>query len=265
MAQISTFTAGDGCRLAYRIDGSPSSPPLILANSIATTHRMWDRQIGELTRSFRVFRYDMRGHGGSDVPDGAYSLDRLGRDVLELLDHLDIDHTHFCGLSLGGMVGQWLGVHVPDRIDHLILSNTSAYLGPAPQWDELIRTALSSDDMAYFADMFTANWFSRHTRENAPSLLEPFRQMVLATSPKGLAGSFAAVRDADMRRVNSLITSPTLVIGGKDDNVTAASHSEYIADTISGSRLVILDGVHLLNIEQPGLFLHHVMNFLPPP
>ena len=119
------FTAGDGCRIAYRWDGPQDAPVLVLANSIATTLHMWDGQIAALTAHFRVLRYDLRGHGDSDAPAGDYSMDRLGRDVLELLDAVGVLRAHFLGLSLGGFVGQWLGIHAPERIGRLILSNTS--------------------------------------------------------------------------------------------------------------------------------------------
>ena len=131
MTNPSFFTTGDGCRLAYCIDGPADAPTLVLSNSIGTTLRMWDGQIPTLATRYRVLRYDLRGHGGSDVPVGAYSFDRLGRDVVELLDALGIDAVTFCGLSLGGFIGQWLGIHVPERIETLILANTSPYLGPA--------------------------------------------------------------------------------------------------------------------------------------
>jgi 3-oxoadipate enol-lactonase len=130
---MTSIMTGDGARIAYRIDGHDNEPTLILSNSIATTMGMWDLQIPELSRHFRVVRYDARGHGESSVPVGAYSIDRLGRDVIELMDALRIDRAHFLGLSLGGFVGQWLGVHTPARVDRLILSNTASYLGPAPQ------------------------------------------------------------------------------------------------------------------------------------
>lgn len=262
MSDIHHITAGDGCRLAFQFDGDPGRPVLILSNSIATDHRMWDRQIVELAKPFRVLRYDTRGHGGSDAPAGAYSLDRLGRDVIELMDALDIEHAHFCGLSLGGFVGQWLGLHAPDRIGRLILSNTSPCLGPAPRWDELIARVVRERDMAAMADMFIGNWFPTHMIRDEPETVQTFRRMIMATRPEGLAGCFAVVRDADLRRTNVLIEAPTLVIGGTDDTVTLASHSEEIARTIPEARLTLLPGVHMLNVEQQDAFLDAVLEHL---
>src|SRR5205823_319688 len=143
----------------YRIDGSDDRPILAFSNSIATNLHMWNRSVPELSRSFRLLRYDLRGHGASDAPTGAYSLDRLGRDVVELLDHLHIDRVHFLGLSLGGFVGQWLGIHAPERIERLVLSNTSPYLAGELPFDEQIRTTLAATDMNGIADGFMRNWF----------------------------------------------------------------------------------------------------------
>lgn len=262
MTDMQEFITRDHCRIAYRFDGDPGRPALILSNSIATTHQMWDDQIASLTQAFRVLRYDTRGHGRSDAPAGAYSFDRLGRDVLELMDALDIARAHFCGLSLGGFIGQWLGAHAPDRLDRLVLSNTSPYLGPAPQWDALIDTVLKGRDMAAMAAMFLGNWFPPSMIAAMPQTIDRFRRMILATSPEGLAGCFAAVRDADLRRTNAIIPVPTLVIGGTDDTVTIASHSEEIAATIPDARLVMMEGVHMLNVERRGEFVDAVMHFL---
>src|SRR5690348_10138664 len=169
MQERSFLTLGDGARVAYRFDGAAHLPTLVLSNSIGTTLEMWDGEVQDLAKHFRVLRYDMRGHGASDAPVGAYSIDRLGRDVVELLDTLGIEQAHFLGLSLGGFVGQWLGIHAPERIDRLILSNTSAYLGPAKQWDAAIRAVEQAPDMSETAAMFLRNWFPSDLLErNAP-------------------------------------------------------------------------------------------------
>jgi 3-oxoadipate enol-lactonase len=259
---LSFVTAGDGARIAYRIDGPRDKPVLILANSIATTLHMWDQQIPELSRHFRVLRYDTRGHGASSVPAGAYSIDRLGRDVVELMDALEIERAHFLGLSLGGFIGQWLGIHVPERIDRLILSNTSPYLGPAKPWDEVINTVLQSRDMTERAEIFLRNWFPAHMLEAGGPVIDQFRAMVLATSRQGLAANFAVIRDTDLRRTIALITRPTLVIAGEHDPVTAASHGRAIAQTIPGAQLKILPTVHLPNVELPTEYMQTVLGFL---
>lgn len=262
MTETLHFTAGDGTRIAYRFDGLEDRPVLVLSNSIATTFHMWDGQVAEVAKSFRVLRYDFRGHGGSDAPAGAYSLDRLGRDVLELLDFLGIERVHFLGLSLGGFVGQWLGIHAPERIERLILSNTSPHLGPASYFDEQIRNVLAASDLSATADMFMRNWFPASMLAGENETVDELHAAILSMSPQGLAGCFAAVRDAELRRPISLITAPTLVIGGVDDKVTLASHSEAIAAAIPGAELLLLPGVHLLNVERPAEFMHVVIRFL---
>jgi 3-oxoadipate enol-lactonase len=262
MNDVSFFTAGDGHRIAYRFDGSEAKPVLMLSNSIATTLHMWDGQIEALSRHFRVLRYDLRGHGASSVPAGAYSLDRLGRDVVELLDALGIERVHFLGLSLGGLVGQWLGIHAPERIDRLILSNTFSQLGPASEFDARIAMTLQAEDMAGLAEMFLANWFPAQMLEANPPVIGQFRSMLLTIDRHGLAGAFAAVRDADLRRTVALIERPTLVIAGRDDKVTLASHGEAIAAAVPGAKLLILPVVHMPNVERTDAFLGAVNEFL---
>jgi 3-oxoadipate enol-lactonase len=260
--ELNFFTTGDGYRIAYRFDGSPNKPVLVFSNSIGTTMNMWNEQIPDLSKHFQVLRYDFRGHGGSEVSVGAYSFDRLGRDVIELLNSLHISRVHFCGLSLGGMVGQWLGIHHPERIDRLILSNTSSYLGPADQWESLIDSASKADELSEFADMFMKNWFPSHMLEPEDDIVSKFRGMVTKTHPQGLAGCWCAVRDMDMRRTISLIHNPTLVVAGQYDTVTLPSHSELIAETIPNSKLVFLPVVHMSNVENPSAFLSTVFDFL---
>lgn len=262
MTDLSFFTTGDGCRLAYRLDGSADNPVLVLSNSIGTALNMWDAQIEELSKHFHVLRYDTRGHGASSAPAGPYSVDRMGRDVVELLDELKISRAHFCGISFGGLVGQWLGIHTPDRIERLILSNTSSYLGPPEQWDGLVTAALQAEDTSAIADTFLTNWFPPHMLEAEEAIIEPFRTTLLAMQPEGFAGCFAAIRDADTRRTVVLISSPTLVIAGEHDTVCLPSHGELIAKTVPGAQYVVLPVVHLSNVEQPTDFLNTVLDFL---
>jgi 3-oxoadipate enol-lactonase len=255
------INATDGSRIAYRFDGPADKPVLLLSNSIGTDLTMWDPQIEAFSKHFRLLRYDSRGHGASDVPTGPYSLDRLGRDAIELLDALDIGRAHFLGLSLGGMVGQWLGIHAPERIDRLILSNTAAYLGPAKEFHDRI-TGVQNGDRSETAEMFLRKWFPPNLLASNGPFIAKTRAGLLATDPQGFAGSLAAVRDMDMRRTISLISHPTLVIGGQYDTVTLASHSELIAATVPGAKLVILPVVHLSNLEAPDAFMKVVLEFL---
>jgi len=256
------ITTGDNVRIAYRFDGAEHLPVLVLSNSIGTSYHMWDGEVDALSQHFRVLRYDARGHGDSGVPAGAYSLDRLGRDVLEMMDALGIRRAHFLGLSLGGFIGQWLGIHAPQRIDRLILSNTAAQLGPVSVFDERIAAVRAALDMREPAEGFLANWFPRQMLDAGGPVIDKFRAMLLATDRNGLAGLFAAVRDADLRRTIRLIEAPTLVIAGRDDTVTSAQHGTDIAAAIPGARLLTLPTVHFSNIERRQEYLDAVLHFL---
>lgn len=255
------FTTGDGCKIAYRIDGDSSKPVLVLSNSIATDMTMWDGQIENFGKYFRILRFDTRGNGLSDAPVGDYSINRMGMDVLELLDHLEIEKAHFCGLSLGGFIGQWLGIHASERIDRLILANTSPYLD-SPVWNENIRSLRSEGKIDPFEEMFIGGWFPKEMIENEKETVASFRKMIRNTSPTGLAGSYASVRDADFRETNRLISNKTLIIAGKYDGVTKAEHSEQIHAVITNSKLVILPVVHFSNIESKDEFEKLILDFL---
>lgn len=259
---ITFFTTDDGCRIAYKIDGDFSKPVLVLSNSIATDFTMWDGQIENFSYNFTLLRFDTRGNGLSDAPVGDYSINRMSLDLIELLDHLQIKQVHFCGLSLGGFIGQWLGIHASERIDKLILANTSPYLGPTKLWNENIRLLNTQQNMVYFEEMFIGGWFSKDMIDNQEEIVLPFREMIRKTSPRGLAGSYSAVRDADFRKTNALIPNNTLIISGKNDQVTKAEHSEQMHSVINKSRLAVLPVVHLTNIESKTGFEKLVVDFL---
>ncbi|MEU6768019.1 3-oxoadipate enol-lactonase [Streptomyces sp. NPDC046853] len=257
-----SITTGDGIRIAYRFDGDENKPVLLLSNSIGTDLHMWDGQVPALTEHFRLLRYDARGHGASGVPGGPYSLDRLGRDVVELLDALGLQRVHVLGLSLGGIVAQWLGIHVPQRVDRLVLSNTAAYLGPPSQWDRPIAELLEAPDMQATAESFLHNWFPARMLHGDNEVVEGFRRTLLATQREGVAGSWAAVRDYDLRRTATLIPNPTLVIAGEHDTVTSAAHGKELAATVPGARFTVLPTVHMANVEGQAQFLDAVVPFL---
>lgn len=265
MDNFSYFPASDGACIAYRMERRDNKPVLVLSNSIGTTMRMWDGQIAELSRHFSVLRYDARGHGASSVPGGAYPLARLGQDVLELMDTLGIGQAHFLGLSLGGIVGQWLGIHAPTRIDRLVLSNTASYLGPADRFEAPIAEALQGEDMTATAEAFLRNWFPASMLEAPGATVGTFRAMLLATNRHGLVGSWRAVQEADMRQDIARITRPTLVIAGEHDTVTAASYGVEMAKTIPGAQLLVLPAVHLSNVEFPQEFVDAVVKFVLSP
>jgi 3-oxoadipate enol-lactonase len=254
-------TTGDGCRIAYRLDGPEGAPVLLLSNSLGTAMAMWAQQVAAFSASHRVLRYDSRGHGASDAPAGAYSMDRLGRDVVELLDALGIGTVDFCGLSKGGMVGQWLGYRAPERLRRLILANTSPYMGPASAWDARIATVREAG-MAATVEAVLERWFTPGFRAQGGDAIAPVRRMIEVTSPTGYIGCCAAIRDMDMRRTASLIAVPTLVIAGTADPATPVADGAALVAAVAGARLATLEAAHLSNIEQAAGFTRLVLDFL---
>lgn len=261
MTGIDHIQVGDGCSLAYRLDGPADAPVLMLSNSLGTTLDMWAPQMAAFTARFRVLRYDSRGHGKSDVPPGAYSMDRLGRDAVELLDALGIQRVWFCGLSMGGMVGQWLGVHAPDRLSGLVLANTAAYMGPPSSWQGRMAT-VREQGMSALTEAVLQRWFTPDFQQAAPDAVAPVRAMLLACQPEGYIGCCAAIRDMDQRATVQLIRVPTLLISGAQDPATPPSDAAYLQTAIAGSKLASLQAAHLSNIEQAELFNAAVMGFV---
>jgi len=251
----------DGHRIALRIDGAIDRPPLLLSNSLGTTFHMWDAQMATLTETFRVIRYDSRGHGQSDAPAGDYSIARLAADALAVLDSLHIEKAAFVGLSKGGMVGQWLGAHAPERLTRLVLANTAAWMGPAQAWQARIEAVLK-DGMGAVTEAVLERWFTPGFRETAPEAVAPVRNMLLATAPQGYAGCCAAIRDMDQRPSLGAINVPTLVIGGLQDPATPPAKAEEIAAGVADARLVMLEAAHLSNIEQSEAFTAALIDFL---
>ncbi len=255
------ITTDDGCRIAYRLEGAQDRPTLMLSNSLGTTMEMWAPQMSAFAASFRVLRYDSRGHGASGAPVGAYSMDRLGRDAVEVLDALGIDNVHFCGLSMGGMVGQWLGYRATDRVNRLILCNTSASMGPPSGWQSRIGLVLEQG-MDAVADAVIDRWFTPSFREREPDTVDAVCEMLRRTDPHGYAGCCAAIRDMDLRPVLPLADRAALVIAGLRDPATPPEHADIIVRLLSDATLVTLDAAHLSNIECATAFTDAVLGFV---
>jgi 3-oxoadipate enol-lactonase len=257
---MSFFESGN-LRLHYRVEGSDSAPWLVLSNSLGTQLGMWAPQMSELLKHFRVLRYDMRGHGESSVPAGPYTIAQLGADVIALMDHLKIDRADFCGLSMGGMIGMWLGANQPTRVDRLVLCNTAALIGPAEVWNTRIAK-VDSEGMASIVPGVLDRWFTSGFQQRAPEEISVVRQMLLDTPAAGYTANCAAVRDMDQREGLSGIKAKTLVIGGTHDLATPPKDSRLVADRIPGGRYVELDAAHLSNWEKPVEFTRHLVEFL---
>src|SRR5487761_2404498 len=200
-----------GVRLHYRIDGDAAAPPLVLANSLGAALVRWEPQMALLAARFRVIRYDTRGHGESEVTPGPCTIAILGADVAALLDALAIPRAHFCGLSMGGMTGMWLGVNAPERIDRLVLANTAAKIGTADLWNARID-AIRKGGMAAVASAVLARWFTPALLEQPTPMVTRLRASFARTSADGYVACCAAVRDMDQRSALPRIQVPTLVI-----------------------------------------------------
>jgi 3-oxoadipate enol-lactonase len=255
------FVEIEELRTHYRITGDKQSV-LVLSNSLGTNFSMWDPQIAELERRFRVLRYDTRGHGQSSVTPGEYSIEQLGRDVLGLLDALRLERVHFCGLSMGGMIGMWLGIHAPARVDHLVLSNTAARIGTKETWNARIAT-VRQDGMKPVAAAVIERWFTPEFRGSSPEKVERAQRMIENSPPQGYAACCAAVRDMDGREAIAQITAPTLVIYGAKDPAIPVSDAHFLTERVRGAGKVELDASHLSNVEQADAFTQAVTNFLP--
>jgi 3-oxoadipate enol-lactonase len=251
----------NGMAINVEIEGRSDAPSLMFSNSLGTNLHMWDDQAKALSKHFRVIRYDQRGHGKSAAPEGPYSIERLGRDVLAILNALEIKQTHFCGLSMGGMTGMWLARHAPDRFDKLVLSNTAPKSQTPDSWNTRIRTVLTKG-IGAVADTVLGIWFTKEFRERAPQTIARMREMMVSNNSKGYCGCCSAIRDMDQRWFVSEIKLPTLIIAGKQDNATPLSASEFLASRIAGARLVSLDAGHISNVEQKDAYTAALEKFL---
>jgi 3-oxoadipate enol-lactonase len=250
-----------GCPINVEIEGPPNAPVLMLSNSLGTNIHMWDDQMPAFLKQFRVLRYDRRGHGKSGVSKGPYSMELLGRDVLATLDHLGIKKINWCGLSMGGMVGQWLGANAPERIEKLILSNNTAYYPDKQPWNDRIKY-VRQHGLTSIVGPNMERWFTPEFRARSPQAIERMTEMFLATPLEGYIACGEAVRDMDHRELLPKISVPTLVIAGRQDPATPPDHGQYIAEHIPGAAFVVLDGAHIANVEQPRIYADTVLGFL---
>jgi 3-oxoadipate enol-lactonase len=251
----------DGCIIHVEVEGPEGAPVLMLSNSLGTNLHMWDDQVAPWTRHFRLVRYDRRGHGKSSVPKGPYTMARLGRDVVAVLDALNIAKINWCGLSMGGMVGQWLGANAGKRIDKLILSNTSCYFPDKTMWEGRLKL-VREKGLAAIVDANMERWFTKGFRERSPQAMAKMREMFVATNVEGYCGCGEAIRDMDHRPLLAKITAPTLVIAGRHDPATPLESNEFIRQHIPGARIAVLDAAHIANMEQPQVYADTVIGFL---
>jgi 3-oxoadipate enol-lactonase len=242
---------GDPVRVHAEVEGPDHAPVVVLAPSLGTTLAMWRPQVRELSRHFRVVRYDHRGHGRSPVPTGPYDLDDLAGDVLRLLDDLGVRTAHVCGLSLGGMTAMRLATVASERLGRLALLCTSARLGPAAAWAERAAT-VRANGAAAVADAVVGRWFTPAWAAAHPDAVSEMRAMLVATAPEGYASCCEAIARMDLLDDLVGLRVPTLVVGASEDPATPPEHARAIAERIRGARLEILSpAAHLVNVEQP--------------
>jgi 3-oxoadipate enol-lactonase/4-carboxymuconolactone decarboxylase len=257
------FANTNKIRTFYRLEGRPGLPVLVLSQSLGADHGMWDPQIPSLLSHFQVLRYDTRGHGASDVPPSDYSIEQLGQDVLGLADALGISKFAFCGLSMGGAVGQWLALNAADRLTALVLANTSSQFSAATL--EARRQTVLKDGMAAVVDAVMQRFFLPETLALGNPCANSVRTVLLGTNPVGYAGCCAAIRDVNFTAALKKIQVPTLIIAGnKDASTPWEGHGDILAREIAGSEVVHLPSAHLSNIDRPRSFSAALLNFLLP-
>jgi 3-oxoadipate enol-lactonase/4-carboxymuconolactone decarboxylase len=247
----------------YKLEGSPNSPVLIFSNSLGSNLQMWDEVVPFLLPYFRVLRYDTRGHGGtpSDAPSEGLMIRDLGLDVIDLLDALNIQEAHFCGLSMGGLIGQWLGIHFPQRLKKLILSNTAAKIGEAATWNDRIKL-VNQQGFGVLVDGMMERWFSDDFRLNNAARVDQIKLMFLQNQLPGYSACCGAIRDADFRPSIDQISVPTLVVTGDHDPVTNVEQAEFLAHHIPGAEIKVLSARHLSATEIPQAYAETLINFL---
>ena len=251
----------DTIRLHYRLDGDAARPCLVLSNSLGTDLSMWDAQAGALSADFCVLRYDTRGHGQSDAGKSPVDLGRLGRDVVELLDHLGIAGAAFCGISMGGLTGQWLAAHAPQRVAKLVLANTAARIGTADGWNARADQVRSAG-MGPIADGAAARWFTPAFIERDPDTAARLVATLRAQDPQGYAACCDALAGADLRGTAASIAAPTLIMAGEHDPVTTVADASWLWERIAGAQLVAVPASHISNIEAEEAFTRALRSFL---
>lgn len=247
--------------LHYEVIAGRHKHWLFFSHSLGADLSMWQPQIDAFSRHFSVLRCDTRGHGESSVPPGPYTVAQLAHDVLALADHVGATRFHFCGLSMGGLIGQWLALNAPDRLNKLVLCNTAAKIGATAGWEERIGVVQSSG-LAAIVDTGMQRWFTPRLFTRSPQTVNHFRSVLLGTDPAGYIANCAAIRDADFRSQLRQIAAPTLVVCATHDPVTTVADAQFLAGNIPGAQMVELDVAHISNVEQADAFNEAVLGFL---
>jgi 3-oxoadipate enol-lactonase len=250
----------NGITIHYKLEGTKGLPILVFSNSLGTDFHMWDAVVPALLPHFQILRYDTRGHGGTTATPEPYSIDLLGNDILALITALKIEKFAFCGLSMGGLIGQWLGIYHSEKLDELIICNTAAKIGVAEVWNERIEGILKNGTASIWSATIT-RWFTPNFQHETTKI-KAVKAAFLGCNRGGYAAACAAVRDADFREKIHEIDVKTLIITGNQDPVTTVEHAEFMQSKIKNSTLEVLEAAHLSSVEQPEKFAAALLDFL---
>ncbi|MEN3978429.1 3-oxoadipate enol-lactonase [Acinetobacter sp. CWB-B33] len=255
-----TFISNDAA-INYATFGDARKPAIIFSNSLGTNYQMWQPQINFFKKEYFIVCYDTRGHGASTAPQGPYSIEQLGTDVVNLLDHLNIQKASFCGISMGGLTGQWLAIHHPERFNHVIVCNTAAKIGQEQAWNDRAQL-VREQGLKPIAETAASRWFTEPFIRSNTAIVESLSNDLGAGSPEGYASCCEALAKADVREQLKNITVPTLVVAGQKDPVTTVADAQYIINNVRSSSLFEINASHISNIEQPKAFNQAVQSFL---
>lgn len=245
----------------YKIQGTPNSPVLMFSNSLGADFKMWDELIPYLLPYFRVLQYDTRGHGKSEQTEGPYTIEMLGKDVVDLLDDLSIEKVFFCGLSMGGLIGQWLGINHPERLHKLIISNTDAKIGTADRWNDRINL-IKEQGMQAIANATMEKWFTEDYHKTNPLRVAEMAEIFLANNIEGYTSCCAAIGAADFSASIKTISVETLIITGDEDAVTNVNQAEKMQQEIPNAKLKVFHARHLPSTELPEEYAQTLINFI---
>lgn len=255
-----TFTSNDA-QINYQTFGDAAKPALVFSNSLGTNFKMWQPQIDFFQQDFFVICYDTRGHGASSAPQGPYSIDQLGQDVVNLLDHLNIEKAAFCGISMGGLTGQWLAINRPERFNQVVVCNTAAKIGQEQAWND--RAALVREQgLQPIASTAASRWFTEPFIQSNATVVNNLQNDLGAGSPEGYASCCEALAKADVREQLKQVKIPVFIIAGQQDPVTTMEDGLFIQKQIFNSQLFNINASHISNLEQPEDFNNTIINFL---
>lgn len=255
-----TFTSNDA-QINYQTFGDAAKPALVFSNSLGTNFKMWQPQIDFFAQDHFVICYDTRGHGGSEAPQGPYTIDQLGQDVVNLLDHLNIEKAAFCGISMGGLTGQWLAINRPERFNQVIVCNTAAKIGQEKAWLER-ATLVREQGLTPIASTAAGRWFTEAFVQSNPDIITKLSNDLGAGSPEGYASCCEALAKADLREQLKQVKIPVFIIAGQQDPVTTMEDGLFIQKQIFNSQLFNINASHISNLEQPEDFNNTLINFL---